>query len=154
MTLRQKRHAAALNTLERTKRQRDKCIAKLVRLEAKLKTTARQVSRLERAAAKPDTATPQPVPQSAAPVPVPAPGPIAPSVDAAGIPDFLRRAAKASDAKDKEAAAAIKAEQAERKKQRATVQAENRKAKQRGDTKRMPLTGREALNYLRTGSRT
>jgi len=137
MTLREKRHAAALLSLHSATTQRDACLAKLVRYEMKLTELRRQVQRLAKAMAT------EPTPKPASPAPPP---------DLA-IPTFLQRS-KEADAKDAAAAAAIKQQQAERKKLKATIRSEERKAKASGDTKRMPLTGREALQYLRTGSRT
>jgi hypothetical protein len=142
MTLREKRHAAALLTLQRSTTQRDACLAKLVRYELKLTSLRRQVQRLAKALAAEPTSKPMPatVPVAVEAKPVP------------DIPTFLQRS-KEADAKDAAAAAAIKAEQAERKKLKATIRSEERAAKASGATKRMPLTGREALQYLKTGSR-
>ena len=83
----------------------------------------------------------------------PAPPPQAPalaSVDDLAIPTFLQRK-RDSEMRDKIAADAIRAEQAERKQSKARARRETAKAKQAGDLKRMPLTGRAALEKLRTG---
>lgn len=61
------------------------------------------------------------------------------------IPDFLKRT------KDDEVADQIKAEQAAIKKAKAAGRIAKMKAKQRGDLKKMPLTGRAALDAIRNG---
>ena len=67
-----------------------------------------------------------------------------------GIPDFLDRR-KAADAKDAEAKAKIEADNAERKKAKALGRIATMKAKKSGDTKRMPLSGRAALDMIKNG---
>jgi len=164
--LQQKRHRELEATLSRAHEQRDEAIRRLVRCDGRLQMLLRTKARLEKAMAK---LVPSPVPVSvtagklldaveAKPVPTPSddisdiPFSELPIADSLEIPTFLRRS-KEADAKDAAAAAAIKAEQAERKKLKATIRKEERAAKASGATKRMPLTGREALNYLKTGSR-
>lgn len=66
------------------------------------------------------------------------------------IPAFLDRR-KAGEAKDAARAAEIRAEQAERKKLKARGRIEKMKAKQAGDLKKMPLTGRAALDAIKNG---
>jgi hypothetical protein len=61
------------------------------------------------------------------------------------IPAFLRRQTPDPVAEQ------IKAEQAETKKKKARGRIEKMKAKQSGDTKKMPLTGRAALDAIRNG---
>lgn len=156
MTLREKRHREVTNTLNRTVAQRDGCLANLVRYETRIKSLRRQAQRLERAMAQPVTAKPLPVPQPVAPAPAPlTPQQVADvkeSRDALdkAIPDFLARK-RSADQRDKIARQAIEAEQAERKKNKARVRIETMKAKQRGDTKRMPLSGRAALAAINAG---
>lgn len=71
------------------------------------------------------------------------------------IPAFLDRRKKEAEAKDKATAAAIVAEQTERKKAAAKikreVRAEVRQAKLTGQLKRMPLTGKAALEFIKQG---
>ena len=62
-----------------------------------------------------------------------------------GIPDFLRRP------KLDPVAEQIKAEQAETKKKKAAGRIAKMKAKKSGETKKMPLTGRAALDAIRNG---
>ena len=71
------------------------------------------------------------------------------------IPGFLKRAGPVGNKTpaDLAALAAIEAEQAARKSTKKSVQAERRKAKQAGDLKKMPLEGRAAIEYLKTGKR-
>jgi hypothetical protein len=61
-----------------------------------------------------------------------------------GIPDFLNR-------KLDPVAAQIKSEQEETKRAKARGRIEKMKAKQRGDLKKMPLTGKAALDAIRNG---
>ena len=65
--------------------------------------------------------------------------------------DEQRQQITSAEKKDAEARAAIQQEQADRKKAKAQVRIEKLKAKQRGDTKRMPLTGKAALAATRQG---
>jgi hypothetical protein len=60
------------------------------------------------------------------------------------IPTFLQRK-RDGEERDKIAAAAILAEQAERKRTKTRIRIEEMKAKQSGATRRMPLTGKEAM---------
>ena len=66
--------------------------------------------------------------------------------DQLGIPPFLQRAQPSPQAE------AIKAEIAEKKKAKAKARIEKLKAKQRGDLKKMPLTGKAALEAIRNGN--
>jgi len=67
------------------------------------------------------------------------------------IPTFLKRA-PLSDA-DKAAAEAIKAAAAERAKKKKAGQAAARKAKLSGETRRMPLTGKAAIDAIKNVTR-
>jgi hypothetical protein len=79
--------------------------------------------------------------------------------DGFDIPGFLRRArgtpaeqAEAAQRKtDRETADAIRAADAERKTAKARGRIATMKAKKAGDTKRMPLTGKAALDMIRNG---
>lgn len=155
MTLREKRHREVTNTLSRTIAQRDGCISNLVRYEARIKALRKQCLRLERAMARPDTAKPEPAPQPAAPVPAPAPVVSDVTdilVSELPIPDFLDRTTKSAKERDRVAREAILAEQADRKKAKTRNRIEEMKAKQSGVTKRMPLTGKAAAEFLRQGA--
>jgi hypothetical protein len=68
------------------------------------------------------------------------------------IPPFLRRVA-VSKATDNAIAEKIKTEQVAVKKAKARGRIERMKAKQRGDLKRMPLTGKAALEYIKNHGR-
>jgi hypothetical protein len=61
------------------------------------------------------------------------------------IPAFLQRKS------DSVVAEQIKADQEETKRKKARGKAETRKAKKAGDLKRMPLTGKAALEHIRNG---
>jgi hypothetical protein len=65
------------------------------------------------------------------------------------IPEFLRRGLAAQNAADAVIADKIKSEQAEAKKAKARGRAEKHKAKMRGDLKRMPRSGKAALDYIK-----
>ena len=70
------------------------------------------------------------------------------------IPDFLKRMGSIGektpgDLRDAEARAEIEREQAGRKARKAKARIEKMKAKQAGDLKKMPLTGKAALAALR-----
>jgi hypothetical protein len=64
------------------------------------------------------------------------------------IPEFLRRGKAAQAAVDQIVAAEIVAEQADVKKRKAAVRIQKMKAKQRGDHKKMPLSGKDALRAI------
>lgn len=144
-TVRERRHRDTLAQLTRAIEQRDAVITKLVKLEARIKTLRRQAQRYEKLAGQP------PAPKAA---PKPPAMPVVETVKASppdeGIPDFLKRK-KDGEARDAAAKAEILAEQAERKKTKAHNRIGDMKAKQRGDTKRMPLTGKAALEAIRQG---
>lgn len=149
MTLREKRHREVTNTLNRTIAQRDGCLANLVRYEIRIKALRRQVQRLERAMAQPVTAKPEPKPQPAASAPASKASDVTDiPVSELPIPDFLDRR-KSAEQRDKIARDAILAAQTERKKNKARVRIETMKAKQSGATKRVPLTGKAALEFIR-----
>lgn len=141
--------------------------AAIKRWETKLTRAMRQLSklklqrrRLEKAAARPPkvvTALQASVPAHptvdsettlGAGAPPPAVQPT-PAID--DIPEFLRRGVAASKAVDEVIAEQIKSEQAETKKVKARNRIEKMKAKQRGDTKKMPLTGKAALEFINNG---
>jgi hypothetical protein len=155
MTTLRDRRLDAENTINRLSAQREGCIASLIRYEDRLKIARRKLDRLKRAAIKAlekDAAT---LPPS---IPVPPakatteitniPVMELPIADDSDIPTFLDRR-KIGDQKDKEAAAKIAAEQAERKTLKARGRIAKMKAKQNGETRKMPLTGRAALEAIR-----
>ena len=137
--------------------------AAIKRWETKLTRAMRQLSklrlqrrRLEKAAAKPKVTVQASVPAhptvdsettlGALPPPEVK---TTPAID--DIPEFLRRGVAASKAVDEVIAEQIKSEQAETKKVKARNRIEKMKAKQRGDTKKMPLTGKAALEFINKG---
>ena len=147
------RRREAENTVSRLILKRDNCIASLVRLEMRLKIAQRK---LKRAAAKVEKVTTDPgIPtflerrgnaKEVTDIPV-SEFPIA---DDPGIPTFLdRRSAiqRRDDAERKK----MEADLAARKKDKARVRIEKMKAKQSGETKRVPLSGRAALDFIRNG---
>lgn len=144
MTLREKRYRDVTNSLVRTAAQRDACLANLVRYETRLKSLRRQSQRLERAMASPPKPAPRPEPTKVEPLPAVLVAEYKATADDLEVPGFLRRV-KAANNKDAEIAATIRQEQADKKQAKARGRIEKMKAKQRGDTKRMPLSGRDAL---------
>jgi hypothetical protein len=66
----------------------------------------------------------------------------------AGIPDFLKRGVAAQKAVDEVIADQIRDEQEATKKKKAQGRIAKMKAKQSGDTKRMPLSGKDALRAI------
>jgi hypothetical protein len=67
------------------------------------------------------------------------------------IPEFLRRGQAAQKAADAVIADQIKAEQAATKTAKARGRIATMKAKKAGETKKMPLTGKAALDAIRNG---
>ena len=81
--------------------------------------------------------------------------PVKPAIDL-DIPGFLKRAGPIGNTTpaDLAAIAAIEAEgRATKRITKSRVRIEKLKAKQSGETKKMPLEGRAAIEYLRTGKR-
>jgi hypothetical protein len=124
----------AVNTIERLQKQRKRLGKKAAPTMAKAETIAEPVLRKIAGMPKPEGAalvTPDPVK----------------AVPDLAIPAFLKRDTAADDA----AAAAIKEEQADTKRRKARGRIDKMKAKQRGDLKKMPLSGRAALEAIRNG---
>jgi hypothetical protein len=75
----------------------------------------------------------------------------APVADDIGIPDFLKRGIAAQKAVDAVIADQIREEQATTKKAKASGRIAKMKAKKSGDTRKMPLSGKAALDLIRNG---
>jgi hypothetical protein len=75
----------------------------------------------------------------------------APVADDIGIPDFLKRGIAAQKAVDAVIADQIREEQATTKKAKAQGRIAKMKAKKSGDTRKMPLSGKAALDLIRNG---
>jgi hypothetical protein len=75
----------------------------------------------------------------------------APVADDLGIPEFLRRGQAAQNAVDEVIADQLRAEQEDVRKRKAQGRIEKMKAKKRGDLKKMPLSGKAALDAIRNG---
>lgn len=148
---------------KRWKTRLKRAVGAIAKIDAQRKRAAKAANTPQRAVtmiavAAPDRPAPDPVPE---PVIAPAaPAAVAaPASDGFDIPGFLRRArgtpeqqAEAQVRKaDREAAEAIRAEQAEKAKAKARGRIATMKAKKAGDTKRMPLTGKAALDMIRNG---
>jgi hypothetical protein len=134
----------AINALDKLDRQKRRIEAK-AGIAPTTKPMIVKVNAPQRAAtmigiAAPDRPAPDPVPESVV-------APVAPTMAAADltIPDFLKRTKPTPEA------AQILAEQAETKKLKARGRIEKMKAKKSGDTKRMPLTGKAAMDLIRNG---
>jgi hypothetical protein len=167
MTPRQeKRHREINNSLARAQAQREAMIAGLIRAEARLKEMQRARQRLDKAIAKPK---PEPVTKPALPEGKPLSADLVkqvteaighPPVKAAlddAIPAFLDRRSVAQK-KDDEARERIERDNAERKTAKAKQRIEKLKVRQEikhaaltGELRKMPLTGRAALDKIRHG---
>jgi hypothetical protein len=133
-TLQERRHRKASNSIAHTVAQRDEAIARLVRLESRLKLLRKQQARLERIMAappKPAPVHPDTAPAEAAPSPPPGDEP---------IPTFLDRRNLIADPKTKD-----------RNAERRAIEKEKRDAKLTGELKKMPLSGRAALAKIMAG---
>jgi hypothetical protein len=129
--------------------------ASLARWRTRMKRAVTMIDKLERQrkrldkaarieAVRRDELAIVPAPVARPPV-APKPGPVlpAPEIDTA-IPGFLRR--------DKDPVAEeIREQQAETKRRKAQGRIAKLKAKQSGETRKMPLTGRAALDAIRNG---
>jgi hypothetical protein len=82
--------------------------------------------------------------------PPPAP-PRTVTVENLDIPEFLRRGQAAQKAVDAVIAEEIKAKQAETKTKKARGRIASMKAKKSGDTRKMPVSGRAALDLIKNG---
>jgi hypothetical protein len=135
--------------------------ADIVRWQRRVRRAVNAVTRLgkqkDRLLKRIATVVPVTAPRTE-PVVTPAPKPPTPAVapaaaasaDRLDIPGFLQRTAEGK-AKDDAAAAQIKADQAETAKRRKAGQDTRRKATNRGETRKMPLTGKAALAAIRAG---
>lgn len=166
--IRERRYQQAVKDLSRLMDLRETLLDRLTRTGAKITTRRRQVARFERTlkpaiVAAPAAATPAATPAAETPPTRYKPGAsMAAKIDDAlhgddqlEIPDFLRRAGnigKMTPA-DLAAMAAIDAEQKERKRTKSTNRIATMKAKQSGETRRMPLEGRAALAAIRQSGR-
>jgi len=139
---------------------RDKALRELLRLQSKLDELQKRAVRLAKRAAKEraeNTARLRELEQQ------PPPLPLSPATqsslltqpqmiddnDPLDIPDWLLRRRADSQPTDQQVAEQIKTEQAERKRDKARVRIEKMKAKQRGDTRKMPLSGKDALKFIK-----
>ena len=136
-TLQEKRHRETTDSMYRTLAQRDTLLAKLVKHEVKLDRLRRLLARQTKALAK-VRATPTPRPQPMAP-PAAAAAPVPADLDDP-IPTFLDRRNLIADPKTKD-----------RNAERRSIEKEKRDAKLTGATKRMPLTGKAALEHILRG---
>jgi hypothetical protein len=120
--------------------------ASIARWQSRLRRAVNAIERLQKQRKRMAAAKPKPAPKPApAPMPPHEPEPMPSPVDI-GIPDFLQRGVAAQKAVDE-----IIAEQAEHKRRKSAGRIARMKAKQSGETKRMPLTGKAALDAIRNG---
>lgn len=152
-TLRETRHREAINSIARVTAQRDGCLANLVRYETRLKLLRKQLARLERTMAAPPkpAPVPSPAPVEAAPSP-PATVAMAPGIPQwdEPIPAFLDRR-KQIEQRDAATLAEMEQTKAEKKRRKSLGRIAKLKAKDAGELKKMPLTGRAALEKIRAG---
>lgn len=163
MTPQEKRYLDLGNTISRTLAQREACLANMVRYELRLKDLRRKRDRLAKAMAKPKpfnakadlvqqvtAAIGHPPVEAVTDIPF-SEFPIAERLDEdEPIPAFLKRA-PAPKKTDAELGAELKAAIEEKRKAKARGRIAKMKAKQAGDLKKMPLTGRAALEAIRNG---
>lgn len=120
----------------------------LKRWRTRLKRAMTAIDKLERQRkrleAKPPVVKTPPVEITPPVAPAP-PVETKPPVDALVLPSFLDRT------KVDPVAEQIREEQADTKRRKARGRIEKMKAKQRGDLKKMPLTGRAAMDAIRNG---
>jgi len=145
----------ARNALFHLTAQREATIERLVRIGARMKAAERLVRRREKLAAKPANAAKPALPPmrldetrvviSTRPQDRPPAGSDEPNLE---IPDFLRRQ-KEGEAKDAAAREEILAQQSGRKQAKSRARVGKMLAEKAGDTKRMPLTGKDALAAIR-----
>jgi len=149
LSLRDRRHQQATKDFARLERQRAETLDKLARITENLKTVRRSIERYERTP-KPTAVTPTAPANVEPPTPPQTPpAPVSAVIDEA-IPGFLKRTAtKAPD--DIAAVLAIEAERANKRIAKSRARVEKLKAKQAGDLKKMPLTGRAAMEKIRAG---
>ncbi len=141
-----------------TEQRRDKALQELIRQQGKLDELRKKAARLAKRAAREraeNTARLQELEQQ--------PLPLDPATqsslltqpqmiddnDPLDIPDWLLRRRADPQPTDQQVAEQIKTEQAERKRDKARVRIEKMKAKQRGDTRKMPLSGKDALKFIK-----
>jgi multidrug resistance efflux pump len=142
--IRETRMAATRAQLDRLTEHREATIARLIKLDAKVKTARRQLARYEKLAAQP--AKPKPELPT---LHIPYVPPVERLIEAeVGIPTFLQRKAE-GDRKDAEARAQIQAEQAAGKRKKSLARVGKVLADKSGERKRMPLTGKAALEAIR-----
>jgi hypothetical protein len=160
-TLQERRLAQARKSLATTRDTRERYIAMVARYTAAIKKLERIIARYERQIAsppKPTAVTPTAPPKAVTPtvavrIEPPAPPLVAKPAPASGhldpeMPDFLVRKPGEGDRKDAEAREAILAEQTMRKRIKSNNRVEKLKAKKRGDLKRMPASGRHAVERM------
>jgi hypothetical protein len=139
MTLLQQKRLADLRLqLERTLDKRDETLDRLVRLTTKVKALTKAVERAQKRMA----AEPKPVARPVVIAPPPAPAAIPAPVIDDEIPGFLKRSRP--DAVGQQIAAEIEA----RHKAKSRGRIAKMKAKQSGETKKMPLEGKDALKAI------
>jgi hypothetical protein len=157
-TLREKRHRQCLNTIGRLTEQRELAFRRLALIQSRLHDERLRLRRLQKELGKKPIFTP--MPEAPAWIPKDEPGPLPtlyteaekakltfdyPEPDLT-IPDFLKR-----DAKDKAARAEIEAHRSEVKGVKTKARIDRLKAAQRGDLRKMPLSGKAALKAIREG---
>jgi hypothetical protein len=164
LALRDRRHQQAKKEFCRLERQRDDTLDKLARIAAKLKATRRSIERYERTptlpAARPAASVKVDTTVETDHLSEPAferlvermDKPTAATIDLE-IPGFLKRAGSIATMTpaDLQAVQEIEAEQANKKRTKARVRIEKMKAKASGETRKMPLTGKAALEKIRAG---
>jgi len=171
-TLRDRRHQEAIKDLSRQEARRDQLLDRLTRIAARIKAVRRSIERYERTP-KPPAGSPTASVNVEPPVPSTpsSPAPASPTYkarhwnpkiddalhgapDDLEIPGFLKRVGSIGGMTPGDIAALeqIERDKVERKRLKARGRTENKQAKRRGDTKRMPLQGKAAVEAIRRGA--
>ena len=144
-----------------TEQRRDKALQELIRYQSRLDELRKKAARMAKRAAKERAAKEQaknialthpldPITQATL---LTQPQRDDDDDSALDIPAWLlRRRVDVQKKKDQEAAEQIKAEQVERRRAKSLVRVGKMKAKQRGDTRKMPLSGKDALKFIKEGA--
>jgi hypothetical protein len=142
LSLRERRLKALLDKIARLTRKRNEAIKALVKVENSLPQLERRARLLDRPVKRAlPTDSPPPAPAA---VPPPT---IEPDIGGDGVPDFLRRKVDESQRLGSLPDPRAKEKKAERR----AVEKEKREADLRGKTRKMPLSGKAALDAIKNG---
>ena len=151
LTIQERRKHDLVSKLGRTIKKRDEAIKDLIRTTGQINTLTRAIARAEKRVIASRVAAPLPEPVEK-PIEAPAvPAPL-PADDMPDVPDFLKLTPEQRRAATDAYVAKVEAEQAAalgKKELRTKAKKTNTEAKLRGETRKMPLTGKAALAAIR-----